>query len=370
MKSEESRLHIDSGFALDDYAYQLPENLIAQSPATSRDQSRLLVVSRAKSEIKSSKFTDLLQHIPEKSLIIANNSSVVPGRIRTRSADGSAKEMLILSPLDLLQQSTIQHGTTFTVTATALLRPSKKVQLGQVIAFGELEVQVLEKKSFGQCLVRLTWKDQDLESILRQIGEMPLPPYIRRLPEKMDTERYQTVYASHTEKGSIAAPTAGLHFTNQMREQLLDAGHFWAEVTLYVGYGTFSPIRCSDIRDHQMHSEYVKVREETVEMVRKAKKDRRTIIAVGTTSMRTLEGVTALKGHIQPFTGWLDTYISPGFQFKIVDGLITNFHLPKSSLLVLISAFAGREKILAAYRRAIEEKYRFFSYGDAMLIAP
>nr|WP_161946197.1 tRNA preQ1(34) S-adenosylmethionine ribosyltransferase-isomerase QueA [Desulfonatronum thiosulfatophilum] len=357
-------------FFLDDYDYHLPEELIAQSPPLRRGDSKLLVVSRQDSSVQHSAFAELLDHLSKKSLIVVNNSTVVPARIRARTETGSELEMLLLTPLDLLQQNLVKTASSCKVSATALLRPSKKFKEGKKINFGQLTVEVIEKQRFGHCQVILHWNGNSLESILNQAGEMPLPPYIRRKPDAGDSDRYQTIYADSAEKGSIAAPTAGLHFTREMRDKLLDAGHSWAEVTLYVGYGTFSPIREQDIRNHTMHSEYVKIDEHCVEMICKAKKDGNPVIAVGTTSMRTLEGIAAIKGRLEPFKGWLDTYIYPGFEFKIVEGLITNFHLPRSSLLVLVSAFAGRERMLAAYRKAVEARYKFFSYGDAMFIKP
>lgn len=357
-------------FHLDDYDYHLPEELIAQTPPPRRGDSRLLVVSRHDSSVQFSTFNDLITHFPKKSLVVVNNSTVVPARLRTKTVTDSELEMLLLTPLDLLQQNLAVTGSSSHVDATALLRPSRKIKVGQKINFGQLSVEVKEKQRFGHCRIVLHWTGDNLESLLNQAGEMPLPPYIRRKPNSGDSDRYQTIYADASEKGSIAAPTAGLHFTREMRENLLDAGHSWAEVTLYVGYGTFSPIREADIRNHQMHSEYVKIDESCAEMILKAKKDKNPVIAVGTTSMRTLEGVAAMKGKIEPFKGWLNTYIFPGFEFKIVEGLITNFHLPRSSLLVLVSAFAGRERMLAAYRKAVEARYNFFSYGDAMFIKP
>lgn len=279
--------------------------------------------------------------------------------------------MLLLTPVNLLCRDQRTVGSKSVVTGDVLLRPAKRAKIGKEFHFSDIQAKILEKGHFGQTKVELSWPSKlSLEQILRNSGEIPLPPYIRRSSDQLDLERYQTVYADEQESGSIAAPTAGLHFTPMLRDKLIQAGHEWAEVTLYVGYGTFSPIRCDDIRDHRMHGEYVKITQDATEAVRRAKQEGRAVVAVGTTSMRTLEGVAAIRGGVEPFEGWLDTYIYPGFTFQVVDGLITNFHLPKSSLLVLVSAFAGRERILAAYRRAVAEGFRFFSYGDAMLIRP
>lgn len=231
-----------------------------------------------------------------------------------------------------------------------------------------LALQAVVKEDFGRCRVKLEWTGGTLADILSRHGVTPLPPYIRRPKDEADAERYQTVYASESQRGSVAVPTAGLHFTPRLRRDLFAAGHDWCELTLFVGYGTFSPIRCVDIRDHVMHAEYVRIPEATALAIQKAMQRGRPIIAVGTTSLRTIEGVIHKCGSMEPWEGWLDTYIYPGFPFRAITGLITNFHLPKSSLLVLVSALAGRERILSACRKAVEEKMRFFSYGDAMFI--
>ena len=255
-----------------------------------------------------------------------------------------------------------------------------------MLDFGELQAEVLKKGDFGRHTLRLFWKG-NLTDILEKAGKLPLPPYIRREQDEDDISRYQTMYAREDKKGSVAAPTAGLHFTEKMCGRLLSRGVEWAEVTLHVGYGTFSPVREEDIRQHPMHAEYAEIPYETVEAVRRAKRDGRPVIAVGTTSARTLEGAAEAcaregKWLFSPegisgsspdssqagWSGWTSIFIYPGFSFRVADGLITNFHLPKSSLLMLVSALAGRERILRAYAHAVEEGYRFFSYGDAMLI--
>lgn len=359
--------NMDEGFRLEDYDYELPEELIAQRPSRKREQSRLMVL-RHGAQPRITSFSGLLEHLPPRSLIVVNNSKVVPARLRGAKGNQGRVELVLLSPLDVLNAQMHEQGNHRRVEAQALVRPSKSVRPGADLFFPELRATVLEKGSFGQCVVNLEWESGELAEILVRHGEIPLPPYIRRNPDQEDLHRYQTIYASETELGSVAAPTAGLHFTQEMKSALLEAGHSWCELTLFVGYGTFSPIRSEDIREHVMHSEFVKIGDQAAEAISRARHEKRPIIAVGTTSLRSLEGVLQKTGAIGPYQGWLDTYIYPGFRFAVATGLITNFHLPRSSLLVLVSALAGRERILRAYRRAVEEKMRFFSYGDAMFI--
>jgi len=358
-------------FSLHEYDYELPEVLIAQHPTENRDASRLLALDRANGSIRVCQFPDIIDLLPSRSIIVVNNSRVVPGRLRNSDTDGGAKELLLLTPLALLQRKQTSQAHETSVEADVLLRPARKCGHGQTFQFGKVQAKVLQKEAFGKTRVLLTWDSRwSLEEILLESGEIPLPPYIRRQADHRDRDRYQTSYASIHQTGSIAAPTAGLHLTPELRQRLLQAGHEWAEVTLFVGYGTFSPIREQDIRKHQMHAEYVKISRDTARSIRDAKQAGRAVIAVGTTSMRTLEGVALKLGAVDPYEGLLDTYIYPGFDFRVVDGLITNFHLPRSSLLVLVSAFAGRDQILTAYRKAVDERFRFFSYGDAMFIHP
>lgn len=358
-------------YSLKAFDYHLPDALIAQHPPAQRGDSRLLTVGRDDGLVQIGRFEDIVDLLPRRALIVVNNSTVIPGRLRGISEHGGAMEMLILTPLVLLGRDQIKEGGKTRVRASVLLRPSRKAVPGKMFRFGDLLVSVLRKDTFGRAEVELFWNSEvTLEQILLSSGEIPLPPYIQRPPNQDDRERYQTVYASAAEAGSIAAPTAGLHMTPLLRERLTLAGHEWTEVTLFVGYGTFSPIRVQDIREHQIHAEYVKIPLQAVEAIHRAKGEGRQVIGVGTTSMRSLEGVAEVRGTLEPYEGWLDTYIQPGFRFQVVDGLITNFHLPQSSLLVLVSAFAGRERILAAYRQAVAEGFRFFSYGDAMFIRP
>ncbi|HDQ41778.1 MAG TPA: tRNA preQ1(34) S-adenosylmethionine ribosyltransferase-isomerase QueA [Desulfonatronum sp.] len=355
-------------FQLNAYDYNLPEHLIAQVPLKKRDESRLLVLSRKKKKMEITSFSCLLEYLPKKSLLVVNNSRVVPARLLGEKESHGRVEMVLLSPLKVLAEQARPAGVGLSVEASVLLRPSRRLKVGMTLLFPGFTATILSKGMFGQCVVRLVWEQGEFVELLNAHGEVPLPPYIRRKPEQEDAQRYQTVYASENEQGSVAAPTAGLHFSKRMQAEIVHAGHAWCELTLFVGYGTFSPIRCQDIRNHVMHAEYVKISTHAAEAIQSAVETEQPVIAVGTTSLRTIEGVMQKQGCLTPYQGWLDTYIYPGFTFKVVNGLITNFHLPRSSLLVLVSALAGRERILSAYRKAMEENMRFFSYGDAMFI--
>ena len=388
----------EQDFLLRSYFFEWPEERIAQFPAPDRDASRLMVLERASGLMRTAVFSDLPAYLPQKCLLVANNTRVIPARLRGIRSGGGRVEFLLLTPPPLL--AAVPPGKAFPepgwngAEAEALLRPARKMRPGDALRFADdFSVQVLERGPFGRCRVRLIWKG-DLLEILRRSGATPLPPYIRRRdgrdgrgggsgrsnpPGGMDAERYQTVYSREDKSGSVAAPTAGLHFTPALRERLVASGREWAEVTLYVGYGTFSPVRSADIQDHVMHAEYVELPESTALAVARAKAEARPVLAVGTTSARVLEGAFAAqfpdgsgKGgkfpSLQPFAGMTDLFLYPGKPVQVIDGLLTNFHLPASSLLMLVSALAGRERILAAYRRAIAGNFRFFSYGDAMLI--
>lgn len=382
----------DADFLLSSYAFVLPEERIAQYPAGERDASRLMVLERETGRIDTARFSDILRFLPENCLLVANNSRVIPARMWGRRSGGGRVEVLLLTPLPLLEARPEHSGVPgrmaggwFTAEAEALLRPAKKVCPGERVAISDdLHVELVEQGDFGRCRVLLRWQG-DLLELLQQHGAMPLPPYIRRpkpgegaCPDessRSDRERYQTTYARQDKAGSVAAPTAGLHFTPELRAAFQASNREWAEVTLYVGYGTFSPVRCQDIREHAMHAEYVELPAATAEAVNRARQEERPVIAVGTTSARTLEGVFAAQrvqgGHsdlLAAHAGWINIFLYPGRPFQVIDGLITNFHLPESSLLMLVSALAGRERILAAYDRALAEGFRFFSYGDAMLI--
>jgi len=375
---------------LESYRFHLPEAQIAQHPSPERGGSRLLVLDRRTVEkggagtLSHARFADLCDHLPEGCLLVANNSKVLPARLLGLRPTGGKVEFLLLTPLPLLEE--LPHASAGrdgvrddadgwrSVPAEGLLRASKKIRPGDVMDFGpHIRVEVVQPGDFGRSAVRLHWRG-DLRGLFLEQGHLPLPPYIRRentaqtedAPE--DRDRYQTVYADDARLGSVAAPTAGLHFTDRLRDRLAATDRQWAEVTLYVGYGTFSPVRCADIRQHAMHREYIEVSEATAAAIRKAKAEGRPVVTVGTTSTRTLEGTVRACGEVRAFTGWTDIFIKPGYRFTVADHIITNFHLPESSLLMLVSAFAGRGRVLAAYEEAVARGYRFFSYGDAMLL--
>ena len=361
------------------YTFDLPEGLIAQE-AVARGASRLMVLDRATGAVEHAAFADLARHLPQGALLVANNSRVVPVRLIGQRPTGGAMELLLLTPLPLLEAAAGQAGgaQAYEVEAEVLLKPSKAMKVGTDVVFAgaqaddDLRVTVLEKQDFGRHRVRLAWQGS-LRALFEGRGRLPLPPYIRRPDTAADAARYQTVYARPDRAGSAAAPTAGLHFTPDMRGALERQGFGWAEVTLHVGYGTFSPVRCDDIREHVMHAEYVEVTAETAQAVNAAKAAGRPVIAVGTTACRTLEGVAATverggQSGFGAYSGWINMFIWPGYHFRVVDGLITNFHLPESTLLMLVSALTGRERLLDAYTAAVQHNYRFFSYGDAMLI--
>ena len=387
---------LEQDFCLSAYSFDLPEEHIAQSPAMERCASRLMVLDRSRKRLEQGLFPDILRYLPEKCLLVANNSRVAPVRLAGKRDSGGKLECLLLTPPPLLERvptnpplcdastpTTVLDARWHCATAEALLRPAKKIPLETPVSLApDLAVHVLERGEFGRCRVRLYWRGE-LESVLESRGTLPLPPYIRRAEEGRgdwgtDTERYQTTYARRDKAGSAAAPTAGLHFTPLLREELERSGREWAEVTLYVGYGTFSPVRSEDIREHAMHAEYAELPARTLEAVRRAKAEGRAVIAVGTTSARVLEGVSALQSGLfsedfeyageTAFSDWISIFLYPGKPVRVIDGLITNFHLPHSSLLMLLSALAGRETILDAYREAVRSGFRFFSYGDAMLV--
>ena len=349
------------------YAYDLPEAQIAQSPALQRDQSRLLVLDRPSGGLEHACFNDLPRFLPPRSLLIANNVQVAPARLYGRRPSGGKAEFLLLTPLAEIAADA-PPGQATSAPVQGLARPAARLRPGDVITFApEFYFQIAEFAEFGQVRGVLHWKG-DLAELLSTHGHWPLPPYIRRPDSPEDACRYQTTYADPQRAGAVAAPTAGLHFTPELRAELLAQGHDWRELTLYVGYGTFSAVRSADIRDHHMHRELVDIPESVAAAVRQAKKDGRPIVAVGTTSARALEGMYQRCGRIQAFKGETDIFIYPGFKFQVVDHLITNFHLPGSTLLMLAAALTGREKILEAYAQAVNNGYRFFSYGDAMFI--
>jgi S-adenosylmethionine:tRNA ribosyltransferase-isomerase len=362
---------MDEHFKLSDYDYLLPEENIAQYPMDSRDQSRLMVLNCDNNKIEHKQFTDIIDYFLPGDLLVVNNTKVFSARLLGHKDTGGKVEILLLTfPETILAQ---QHENGWSsVEAKVLLKSSKRPKPGSELVFGDnLKATVLELFDNGQVRLELLYRltnDNTLEDLFHQHGQIPLPPYIKRPAgsTEEDRKRYQTKYAEHT--GSVAAPTAGLHFSDDLLEKIRQRGVIVVNVTLHVGYGTFSPVRCEDIRDHRIHSEYIKIPPETAETINDYKKYGNRIWAVGTTAARALEFTAHQDGTISPFSGLCDLYIYPGYTFRVVDNLITNFHLPQSSLLFLVSALAERKRIMDCYGIAIQEHYRFFSYGDAMAI--
>ncbi|MFZ0302683.1 MAG: tRNA preQ1(34) S-adenosylmethionine ribosyltransferase-isomerase QueA [Terracidiphilus sp.] len=364
-----------------DFDFELPEELIAQQPPAQRGQSRMMVINRATGEFRDGMFQELPSLLREGDLLVLNDSRVIPARlyarrtlVRERERPTGRIEVMLTAPAG---HPTDQDPSAGTPTGPncwrALVRPGRKVANGERLVFpgrnGEtlLEAEVLERGEFGERLLEFA-ATEDFFAALEQIGHMPLPPYIHRDDADADRERYQTVYAR--ERGSVAAPTAGLHFTPQILEQLAARGVAIARVTLHVGLGTFAPLRVERVEDVRLHSERYTLSAETADALNRARREGRRIVAVGTTVVRTLESI-ACETDCREFaahSGETSIFISPGFEFRVVGALLTNFHLPQSSLLMLVSAFAGRERVLAAYKHAVESRYRFFSYGDCMLI--
>lgn len=336
-----------------DFNYHLPEQLIAQTPLKERSSSRLLVMDRFTGEIEHTHFTSILDYLNKGDVLVINDTKVIPARLIGSKIETKASiELLLLKEIEK-------------DTWECLSRPFKRLHVGTKIEFGSslLIAEVKELKSEGMVIVKFSYKGIFLE-ILEKLGSMPLPPYIH---EKLkDKDRYQTVYAKNI--GSAAAPTAGLHFTKDLLKELENKGIIITRVTLHVGLGTFRPVEVEDVMAHKMHSEFYKMERETADILNKAKKENRRIIAVGTTSTRTLETIMQKYGEFKECEGNTDIFIYPGYTFQAIDGLITNFHLPKSTLLMLVSAFSKKEFILKAYEEAIKQEYRFFSFGDAMFI--
>jgi len=335
-----------------DFSFNLPDELIAQQPATERDGSRLLVLDPVQQQIEDKHFTDFASCLNKGDLLVFNNTRVIPARLFARKATGGKIEILIERVLN-------QHEV------LANIRASKSPKVNsKIILENGVEIEMLERQG---TLFRLCFPDEaNAMAVIDSVGHMPLPPYIDRQDNPIDQERYQTVYASKL--GAVAAPTAGLHFDANMLEKLTEQGIETAQVTLHVGAGTYQPVRADDIRDHDMHSEYLEVSEATVVAINATKQRGGRVIAVGTTSVRSLE-TAARNGSLEPYSGETDIFIYPGYQFQVIDAMLTNFHLSESTLIMLVSAFAGREFILEAYQHAIDEKYRFFSYGDAMFLS-
>lgn len=337
------------------FDFELPEELIAQEPAPKRSGSRLMVVNRENQTVEHRRFPDLLEYLHPGDVLVLNDTRVRPARlVGVKEGTGARIELLLLNPLG---------GDRW----EALVKPAKRVKEGTVVRFGDGKLQAVAQEmtdAAGGRVFQLQYQEQDLEILLERLGEMPLPPYIhRRLDEP---ERYQTVYSRAV--GSAAAPTAGLHFTEDLLNRAKEKGVKIVTITLHVGLGTFRPVTAESVEEHQMHAEFYEVSEEAAEQIRVAKAKGNRVVAVGTTSVRTLETVARDHGEIRAARGWTDIFIYPGFPFRVTDALLTNFHLPKSTLLMLVSAFSSRELMLQAYRTAVREKYRFFSFGDAMLI--
>ncbi len=336
-----------------DFAYELPKELIAQDPLSDRSSSRLLHLDRKTGICTHGVFRDILKYLHAGDTLVVNDTRVIPARLYGHKPDtGAAVEVLLLKRKEKDVWET-------------LVRPGKKMKPGARVSFGEglLAGEVLDMVEEGNRLIRFTYEGI-FEEILDRLGEMPLPPYITHKLE--DKERYQTVYAKHD--GSAAAPTAGLHFTEELLDEVGAMGVNIAHVTLHVGLGTFRPVKVENVEEHHMHSEYYVVEEDQAELINHTRQAGHRVIAVGTTSCRTLESATDEQGILRAGSGWTDIFIYPGYRFRMTDGLITNFHLPESTLLMLVSALAGREHILAAYEEAVREQYRFFSFGDAMII--
>jgi len=336
-----------------DFYYDLPPELIAQTPLQQRDASRLLTLNKETGQTEHHHFYELPKYLRPGDCLVLNNSRVLPARlIGKREPGGGACEVMLL----------IDRGDK---VWECLVRPGKKLRPGTRLSFGDgkLTAEVTEVLEGGNRLVRFEYEGIFLE-ILEQLGKMPLPPYIKA--ELQDSERYQTVYSK--EVGSAAAPTAGLHFTQELLEEIKAMGVRVCYVTLHVGLGTFRPVKVEDVNNHEMHSEYCMISAETAETINRTKREGGRVICVGTTSCRTIESWAAEDGTLKETAGWTNIFIYPGYRFKVLDCLVTNFHLPESTLIMLISALAGRDHILAAYEEAVKEEYRFFSFGDAMFI--
>ena len=345
-----------------DFTFDLPDDLIAQQPAVERTASRLLVLDGLTGATEDKTFTDLADLLNEGDVLVFNNTEVIPARLHGKKETGGKVEVLVERIID-------EH------VVLAHVRSSKSPKAGTKLNFEQDIIAVVTGRDGDLFIV--DFKDNrnkgSVLDILNEIGHMPLPPYIQREDESFDQERYQTVYAK--KPGAVAAPTAGLHFDDKMLQQLSDKGIEQIHVTLHVGAGTFQPVRVDDLKEHHMHKEWIELTKENCEKINKAKKEGRRIIAVGTTSVRCLESAALFSGmfddeqaELKPYTGETDIFITPGYEFKVIDALVTNFHLSESTLLMLVSAFAGYENIKKAYQHAIKEKYRFFSYGDAMFL--
>ena len=373
-----------------DFYYDLPEELIAQDPLEKRDDSRLMVIHRDTEEIEHKHFHDIIDYLSPGDCLVINDTKVIPARLLGEKAEtGAAIEVLLLK--DASDKIKTEENVADIDTQSAdrkknyrvwecLVKPGKKMKPGAVVCFGKneetgealLKAEVIDTVEEGNRLIRFEYEGI-WEEVLDKLGEMPLPPYITH--KLQDKNRYQTVYAKH--EGSAAAPTAGLHFTEELLKQIEDAGVRIARLTLHVGLGTFRPVKVDKIEEHHMHSEYYELSQEAADIINETRKTGGRVVSVGTTSTRTLETIGCMQGitkdsddfkSIEPASGWTDIFIYPGYEFKIVDSLITNFHLPESTLIMLVSAFYNRDSVMDAYKCAVEERYRFFSFGDSMIL--
>ena len=338
-----------------DFYYDLPQELIAQDPLEDRSSSRLLHLSMKDGSVEHRHFTDILDYLKEGDCLVVNDTRVIPARLYGHKEEtGALIEILLLKR----KENDIWE---------CLVKPGKKARPGAKLVFGDgiLKGEIIDVVEEGNRLIQFQYEGI-FEEILDQLGEMPLPPYITHKLE--DKNRYQTVYAKND--GSAAAPTAGLHFTQELLQKVQEKGVKITHVTLHVGLGTFRPVKVDDVENHHMHSEFYVVEEDQAKLINDTKKQGGRVISVGTTSCRTLESATDEDGVLHPGSGWTEIFIYPGYQFKMIDGLITNFHLPESTLMMLVSALAGKDRIMAAYEEAVKERYRFFSFGDAMFIDP
>ncbi|MBU3191693.1 tRNA preQ1(34) S-adenosylmethionine ribosyltransferase-isomerase QueA [Clostridium bowmanii] len=336
-----------------DFYFDLPKELIAQHPLEKRDESRLMVVNKANKQIENKHFKDIIDYLNPGDCLVLNDTRVLPARLLgAREGTGGKMEFLLLKRID------VNHWET-------LVKPGKKAKIGTMFIFGDgqLKAEIMSISEGGSRIVRFEFEGI-FEEVLDKLGEMPLPPYITEKLE--DKERYQTVFSK--EVGSAAAPTAGLHFTEDLLKQIKAKGVHLAFVTLHIGLGTFRPVKAETVEEHEMHSEYYVLSSETAAIINEVKDKGGRVIAVGTTSNRTLESIVDDNGRVEEKSGWTDIFIYPGYKFKIVDAIITNFHLPESTLIMLVSAFAGQDLIMGAYDIAVKEKYRFFSFGDAMFL--
>ena len=341
---------------ISDFDYQLPAELIAQTPLEKREESRMLTVSRRDENFRDAAFCDFPQFLRRDDVVVLNNTKVFPARLFGVSETEARVEVFLVREIENQVWET-------------LARPARRLKIGKKIRFGEnLAAQVIEKTHDGRVIVKFDGGEKDFNELLEEIGQTPLPPYIKRDDGVFNTDknRYQTVFASR--RGAIAAPTAGLHFTPEILDEIRNLGVIITEITLHVGYGTFEPVRVSDLSEHRVMPERCEISETTAQTLNEAKSENRRIIAVGTTTTRALESSVSEKGKVSAGSRLADLTITPGYEFKIVDGLLTNFHLPQSSLLVLVAAFAGYDLMMNTYRHAVESRYRFYSYGDCMLI--